>query len=120
MNLEKHLDECGITKPKGETFYLDLYKDLQENGTIIFPYSDNSIDSYIISLSIDFNKLGSFPFSGQCGNLLVGLVGCGFYHFNINDHSMFSGGYIAEKLGLGNGDAIAALLNGMAEHWNKS
>jgi hypothetical protein len=106
----------GIDKMKESFCYDDIPKIAQtliEKKSIVFSFSENKVSCMIIFLSIDFYKMNEMPFGGRLDSekIFVGILGRGFYHFNIRQK--LHPGYVDEKLRLGFCDSteLSFLLN---------
>lgn len=78
--------------------YREIAVNLKENGAIVFAWSPNEIDCFIVFMSMNFKKLGIMPFGGNPeGRVYVALYGKGAaHHFNLAKDTDPS--YIQEKM----------------------
>ena len=88
---------------------IHILKTFDENGSVIFPYSKDG-DCVIIHIARS-NQVGMMPFGGQCGDVVVGVVYGGFFHFDST--SRFYPSYVGEKLNLSDRHAemVSEVLN---------
>lgn len=78
------MDEYGSYR-QTEDDWLELAHHLRSSGTIVFPWSHNQIDSYIILVSVDFQKLGIMPWGGNPnGRAYVALLKRGCDHVRVD------------------------------------
>ena len=77
----------------------ELNKEWQTHGNIIFAYSPNKIDAYVIEMNKSAKKLGKMPFGGDPeGRVWVSVYSRGANHFSLTRDT--SEGYLREKLGV--------------------
>jgi|AntRauTorcE11897_2_1112592.scaffolds.fasta_scaffold31697_3 hypothetical protein len=91
-----------------------LAKKLNAGDAIIFGYSNDDINGYVISISPRLTPVGTMPFGGDpTGKYGIGVLMRGFFHFDLNKIEPFYESYIGEKLGLRRPDArpVAQMLN---------
>jgi hypothetical protein len=101
----------------------NLANDLLKHGAIVFPFKTDEFTVHVIFICANFQRLGNVaPFGGNpVGNCYVGISRKGFFQVKLSNRTnTLTPEYIAEKFNLGNVDndaeAIAELLNSMAEH----
>lgn len=88
-------DEYGTYGPE---HILEIADAFMEKENIVFAYSPNRIDCYIISLNRDFEVLGTMPFGGNPRHRIwVSVYGRGAHHLSTGDRFH---GYIQDKLGV--------------------
>lgn len=94
-----------------------LAQEIRDKGNVLFSYSPNQVDCYIISINRDFSILGEIPFGGNPrGRYLVSVLGRGFFHFDLGGNTFHTQpSYVAEKLNLSSTDAtyVSELLLGI-------
>jgi hypothetical protein len=111
----KEMDEYGTCD---SVDFLILAKDLKTYGSISFPFSADKRSCFMVFMSMDYHIIGISPFGGdRRGTIAVGILGRGFFHFDIKNQKM-SPGYVAEKLGLSkeDGEQISGLMRGIANY----
>jgi hypothetical protein len=100
------MDEFGTFTASREDMD-ELAQGLRDQGNILFAYSPNQIDCYIISINQEFKVLGEMPFGGNPrGKALISILGRGFFHFDLGSQNFhIQPEYVSEKLGLASQDA---------------
>lgn len=94
---------------------------LDSEGSILFPFSNDGVNAYVLFISSRFTKIGTLPFGGNpCGSYCVGVLFRGFFYFDLDDGGL-SPSYVGEKLGLGPLDAedVTKMLNAIGKEMNK-
>jgi hypothetical protein len=88
---------------------------LKSEESIIFSYSPDQINAYVIFICPNFTTVGKIPFGGIPNGFYIGVSLIGAFHFNLEQE--LSSGYLAEKLKLGKVDAenLAEILNAIGK-----
>ncbi len=84
----------------------------------IFSYSTDQITAYIITITTEFSKIGSLPWSGNpIGKWLIGLYGHGLFHFS--PIAELHPNYFAEKMNCNEFTAkqVSPFLNKIFKKW---
>lgn len=90
---------------------------LNQNQNVLFSYSPDEIDCYIVFIAPSFSILSEIPFGGDPHNrYMVSLLKIGCFHFNLNK-PLFPA-YVGEKFGLDNVSAehVTTMLNGIGKY----
>lgn len=83
---------------------------------IVFPYSNDNITCYIVSIVARPHAVSVLPWGGRPSGYLVSVLRFGTFWFDLDSKDIeIHPGYVAEKLGLERvaAEAIAQLLNGI-------
>lgn len=97
-----------------------LAKRLAVGHNIIFGYTTDNKNAYVLCIVPNIHKIGTLPFGGHVGSRFgVGLLYRGFCHFDLNN--VIYPSYVAEKLGLSTFDAeaVAVMLNAIGHELNE-
>jgi hypothetical protein len=97
------MDEFGCYRHTTEDA-AEVAKQLNANGTVVFPYSYDQVGCMLVLISNNFAKLGVMPFGGNPdGRNYVGIFGRGCGHLSAENGPVES--YVEEKLNLQGEDA---------------
>lgn len=98
-----------------------MLADKLKNGeNIIFPFSNDGVNAYVLFISSRFTKIGTLPYGGDpVGSFCVGLVYNGFFYFDLSGE--LSWAYVEKKLQLAETDAknVTEILNAIGKEMNK-
>ncbi len=97
-----------------------LAEKLNDGRPIIFSFSNDETNAYVISITPNMEKMGVMPFGGNpTGRFGVGVLRRGFFHFDLNRKELYPD-YVGEKLGLAEYDAeaVTKMLNAIRTELN--
>jgi len=107
------MDEYGTCKLDDAPM---LAGKLKSGESIIFSFSKDAVNAYVIFICPQFTKIGTLPFGGNPENsYCVGVLYQGFFYFGLDGG--LSPPYVGEKLELAEPDAknVTDILNAIGQ-----
>lgn len=107
------MDEYGCMNDARED-YESIATQLTKSGSVVFCWSKNGADAYVVCLTDHPFKCGILPFGGQ-PSTMVSVLMRGCFWFDLRKNQLLVESYVGEKLNLQGEDAenLARLLNGI-------